>query len=82
MADAPDPRGFPAYYWQWGTAYVAWFCEPDAPGYFLEWNSEPQEDHAFGSLAAVGTEPEPGQGYVDLGHEHCFAEGCVKYDDA
>ena len=76
MPKPPDPRGFPAYYWQYGTAYVAWFCEPDAPKHFLEWNSEPHEDHVHSFLAAVGIEPEPDQEYVDVGHEHCYADDC------
>ncbi len=72
----PDPRGYPAYYLRYGTRYVAWFCDPDAPEAFLEWRSEPHEDHFHSYLSGIGTEPEPGTTYTDVGHEHCYADNC------
>jgi hypothetical protein len=76
----PDPRGHPAYFVRYGVWYVAWFCEPDAPEAFLEWNSEPHEDHVHSYLAAIGCAPEPGHTYTDVGHEHCLGVDCP--DDA
>lgn len=76
ITSTADSRGFPAYYQRYGTAYVAWFCEPDEPERFLEWNSEPHDDHVHSFLAAIGATPEPGRDYTDVGHEHCYADNC------
>lgn len=78
MPDTHDSRGFPAYYMRYGVAYVAWFCEHGGPELFLEWGSEPHEDHVHSHLAAIGTEARPGETYVDVGHERCCADTCPR----
>lgn len=62
--------GFPAYFWRYHTPYVAWFCLEEDVRTFLE-NGEEAE-----TLAPVGTEPQPGVTYHDVGHGHCWADDC------
>lgn len=73
-----DPCGHPAYYWQWGTPYVAWFCDPGDATRFLERGQENGYDSMFSSLSAVGAQPQTGVKYTDVGHLHCFADGCPR----
>jgi hypothetical protein len=77
---AEDSRGHPAYYWQWGTPKVAWFCDADDAARFLERGEENGYDSMFRSLSAVGTRPQPAVAYTDVGHGHClaFADDCPR----
>lgn len=79
MTDAPP--AFPAYYLRYGTAYVAWFCEPEGARRWLDAGEEILNVWDGSYLSAVGFEPEPGAEYEDLGHEHCMAEDCPEGGD-
>lgn len=76
MPSAGDRSDFPAYYWRWRKPYVARFCSPDLAESFLEYGSDPVEDHVSSFLAAVGDTPEPGVDYKDVGHEYCGGDEC------
>lgn len=74
-----DRTDHPAYYWQWGTPYVARFCvESDAEQFLV--NGEEQDDPvsfpSISRLSAVGTEPQSGVEYRDQGHAYCMGGNC------
>lgn len=77
-----EPSGTPAYFWRYGTAYVAWFCDADDARRWLENGEEVYSAWDAGYLAAEGHEPKPGVQYEDLGHAHCIADGCPGDRDA